>query len=85
MIELGLSGMREYVQWMRKQYGASLSVGYEHDALQGYDNLAAPDRRTLESLSNRSELTTAEKQKVDARDKQTKALNVWHHRILTPF
>ena len=66
MIELGLSGMREYVQWMRMHYGASLSVNFEHDTLQGYNQSAEPDRRALESLQQRRQLTTSEKQKVDA-------------------
>lgn len=65
MIDLGLSGMREYVQWMRMHFGASLSIGFEHDTLQGYDQLAAPDRQALQAMLNRPQLTTAEKQKVD--------------------
>jgi len=66
MIELGLSGLRQYVQWMRMQYGASLSVGFEYDTLQGYGQLANTDRRTLETLLNRKQLTGNEKQKLDA-------------------
>lgn len=66
MIELGLSGMRQYVQWMRMQYGASLSIGFEYDTLQGYGQLANTDRRTLETLLNRKQLTSNEKQKLDA-------------------
>ncbi|PJB31363.1 MAG: hypothetical protein CO109_10375, partial [Deltaproteobacteria bacterium CG_4_9_14_3_um_filter_65_9] len=66
MIELGMSGLRQYVQWMRMQYGASLSVGFEYDTLQGYGQLANTDRRTLESLINRKQLTGNEKQKLDA-------------------
>ncbi|MDD5470310.1 MAG: tape measure protein [Sideroxydans sp.] len=66
MIELGLSGMRQYVQWMRMQYGASLSVGFEYDTMVGYGQLANTDRRTLESLVNRKQLTSNEKQKLDA-------------------
>jgi phage-related minor tail protein len=66
MIELGMSGLRQYVQWMRHQYGASLSVGFEYDTLQGYGQLANTDRRTLESLVNRKQLTGNEKQKLDA-------------------
>jgi hypothetical protein len=65
MIDLGLSGMREYVQWMRMHFGASLSIGFEHDTLQGYDQLAAPDRQALQSMLNRPQLTSTEKQKVD--------------------
>ncbi len=66
MIELGMSGLRQYVQWMRHQYGASLSIGFEYDTLQGYGQLANTDRRTLESLVNRKQLTGNEKQKLDA-------------------
>jgi hypothetical protein len=66
MIELGMSGLRQYVQWMRMQYGASLSVGFEYDTLQGYGQLANTDRRTLETLLNRKQLTSNEKQKLDA-------------------
>ncbi|MBK9441398.1 MAG: hypothetical protein IPN53_08820 [Comamonadaceae bacterium] len=63
MIELGMNGLRQYVQWMRMQYGASLSIGFEYDTLQGYGQLANTDRRTLESLVNRKQLTGNEKQK----------------------
>ena len=66
MIELGMSSLRQYVQWMRHQYGASLSIGFEYDTLQGYGQLANADRRTLESLVNRKQLTGNEKQKLDA-------------------
>ncbi|HOE41566.1 MAG TPA: tape measure protein [Rhodoferax sp.] len=66
MIELGMNGLRQYVQWMRMQYGASLSIGFEYDTLQGYGQLANTDRRTLESLVNRKQLTGNEKQKLDA-------------------
>jgi tape measure domain-containing protein len=66
MIELGMSGLRQYVQWMRHQYGATLSIGFEYDTLQGYGQLANTDRRTLESLVNRKQLTGNEKQKLDA-------------------
>ena len=66
MIELGMTGLRQYVQWMRMQYGASLSIGFEYDTLQGYGQLANTDRRTLESLVNRKQLTGNEKQKLDA-------------------
>jgi phage-related minor tail protein len=66
MIELGLSGMRQYVQWMRMQYGASMSIGFEYDTMVGYGQLANTDRRTLESLLNRKQLTGNEKQKLDA-------------------
>lgn len=66
MIELGMSGLRQYVQWMRMQYGASLSIGFEYDTLQGYGQLANTDRRILESLVNRKQLTGNEKQKLDA-------------------
>jgi len=61
-----LSGMRQYVQWMRMQYGASLSVGFEYDTMVGYTQLANTDRRTLETLLNRKQLTSNEKQKLDA-------------------
>ncbi|MDD2923997.1 tape measure protein [Rhodoferax sp.] len=66
MIELGMNGLRQYVQWMRMQYGASLSIGFEYDTLQGYGQLANTDRRTLEGLVNRKQLTGNEKQKLDA-------------------
>lgn len=66
MIELGLSGMRQYVQWMRMQYGASMSIGFEYDTMVGYGQLANTDRKTLESLLNRKQLTGNEKQKLDA-------------------
>jgi phage-related minor tail protein len=66
MIELGMNGLRQYVQWMRMQYGASLSIGFEYDTLQGYGQLANTDRKTLEGLVNRKQLTGNEKQKLDA-------------------
>ncbi len=66
MIELGMSGLRQYVQWMRMQYGASLSIGFEYDTLQGYGQLASTDRKTLENLLNRKQLTANETQKLDA-------------------
>jgi len=66
MIELGMTGLRQYVQWMRMQYGASLSIGFEYDTLQGYGQLANTDRRTLDGLVNRKQLTGNEKQKLDA-------------------
>jgi hypothetical protein len=48
------------------QYGASMSIGFEYDTMVGYGQLANTDRRTLESLLNRKQLTGNEKQKLDA-------------------
>ena len=39
---------------------------FEYDTLQGYGQLANTDRRTLETLVNRKQLTANEKQKLDA-------------------
>lgn len=66
MIDLGLSGMRDYTAWMRRNYGASLSVNFEHDTLQSYSQSADADRRTLGALANRAQLTGNERQKLDA-------------------
>ena len=66
MIDLGLSGMRDYTAWMRLNWGAALSAGFEHDTLQSYGQSADADRRTLGALANRAQLTGNERQKVDA-------------------
>lgn len=79
MIELGMSGMREYVHWMRVHYGAAMSIGFENDTLQGYGQLAATDRKTLETLVGRKQLTANEKQKIDGM-KQT-----WRQAMAQPL
>jgi phage-related minor tail protein len=66
MIELGMSGLRQYVQWMRTQYGASLSVGFEDNTLNDYAQRANADRKALEPLLKLKQLTGNEKQKLDA-------------------
>ena len=79
MIELGMQGMREYTSWLRSHYGASLSIDMEWKTLQDYGQRADADRRTLESLPNRGQLTANEKQKLDA-IKQT-----WRNAIAQPL
>ena len=66
MIELGLQSMREYTNWMRSHYGASLSIGFEWDTLKSYGEQAQTDRSQLESMVGRKTLTANERQKVDA-------------------
>jgi tape measure domain-containing protein len=66
MIELGLQSMREYTNWMRSHYGASLSIGFEWDTLKSYGVQAQTDRSQLESMVGRKTLTANERQKVDA-------------------
>ena len=43
-----------------------MSIGFEYDTMVGFGQLAKTDRRTLESLLNRKQLTGNEKQKLDA-------------------
>ena len=66
MIELGLQSMREYTNWMRSHYGASLSIGFEWDTLKSYGEQAQTDCSQLESMVGRKTLTANERQKVDA-------------------
>jgi tape measure domain-containing protein len=66
MIELGLQSMREYTNWMRSHYGASLSIGFEWDTLKSYGEQAQTDRSQLESMVARKTLTSNERQKIDA-------------------
>ena len=66
MIDLGLQGMRDYTNWLRGNYGASLSIDMEWQTLKHYNQLAAIDRQALETVPNRAQLSANEKQKLDA-------------------
>jgi tape measure domain-containing protein len=66
MIDLGLQGMQEYTSWLRRNYGASLSIDMEWQTMKLYRQQAGRDQAALYSLFNRPQLTTNEKQKVDA-------------------
>ena len=74
-----MQGMREYTSWLRSHYGASLSIDMEWKTLQDYGQRADADRRTLETLPNRAQLTANEKQKLDA-IKQT-----WRNAMAQPL
>jgi phage-related minor tail protein len=73
IIELGMESLRQYVGGLKYAYGLSLDTTFEHDTMMGYSEMATANRRTLEPLLNRKQLTSSEKQRVDA------VKPIWQH------
>jgi len=65
MIVLGLSGMREYMNWLQYNYGAGLSIDAKSKTAEYWDALAQQDRRALEALQSRPKLTSRESQQIE--------------------
>ena len=63
MIDLGLQGLGEYMDWSGSKFGASLDAKWK--TFQIWNPTAAQDRTTLERMLNQKTLTTNERQTLD--------------------
>ena len=79
MIELGMSGMDQYTNWLQHQYGASISLDTRRTTLEYWGQMAQTDRRALESFIGVKQLTTNERQTVD------RIRNTWREAMAQPL
>lgn len=66
MIELGMKGIDQYVTWLQRRYGAHASPRLRWNTMQSYNERAVNDRRTLQKLVGRKELTSNEQQQLQS-------------------
>lgn len=63
MIELGLQGLREYMNWSQSKYGGSLDATWK--TFQTWNPMAMQDRSVLQAMAERKTLTANERQTLD--------------------
>jgi phage-related minor tail protein len=79
MIDLGLQGMNEYTSWLQFKYGAAVSLDMRSKTMDNFGKQAQADRRTLDELLDRKQLTGNERQNLE-RIKQT-----WRQAMAQPL
>jgi len=79
MIDLGLQGMGEYTGWLQARYGAAVSLTMPRRTMDRYSQQAGQDRRALDDLLGRRQLTANERATVE-RVKQT-----WRQAMAQPL
>lgn len=79
MIDLGLQGMREYSGWLQARYGAAVSPDMPRRTMDRYGQQASQDRRAVQDLMGRQQLTGNERQVLE-RIKQT-----WRQAMAQPL
>ena len=79
MIDLGLQGMGEYTGWLQARYGAAVSLDMPRRTMDRYSQQAGQDRRALDDLLGRRQLTANERATVE-RVKQT-----WRQAMAQPL
>ena len=63
MIDLGLQGLREYMNWSQSKYGGSLDATWK--TFQTWNPMAMQDRSILQAMAERKTLTANERQTLD--------------------
>ncbi|MFC7459195.1 tape measure protein [Hydrogenophaga defluvii] len=63
MIDLGLQGLREYMNWSQSKYGGSLDATWK--TFQTWNPMAMQDRSVLQAMAERKTLTANERQTLD--------------------
>jgi tape measure domain-containing protein len=65
IIDLGMQGALEYADWLERNYAGSVSLSLHTDTILNYSRWADEDRRAIEELLPRKQLTANERATLD--------------------
>ena len=65
IIDLGMQGALEYADWLERNYAGSVSLSLHTDTILNYSRWADEDRRAIEELLPRKQLTANERQTLE--------------------